>query len=212
MRVSLYVDGFNLYHAIDDLRDDRLKWLSLYELGRNIILHRTETLTQTVYFSAYAHYRSNADPSVVARHRKYVAALEATGVEVVLGNFKKKPRRCFACSAQWDSHEEKETDVNIAIRLVADAFRDRFDVAYVLSADTDLVPAMACARSVSGASGSLKEIVAVFPPMQNRNVLSLTQNADRQIRLNRNHISNARLPNSTALADGTVLTCPQKYL
>jgi hypothetical protein len=86
LRAALYVDGFNLYHAIDDLRDNRLKWLSLYQLGQTIIRRRTETLTQVVYFSAYAHYRSARDPSVVARHRQYVAALNSTGVEVVLGN------------------------------------------------------------------------------------------------------------------------------
>lgn len=115
MRAALYVDGFNLYHAIDDLKDDRLKWLSLHDLGQTIILRRTETLVQVVYFSAYAHFRTAKDPSIVARHRQYVAALQATGVEVVLGNFKRKPRQCLRCNAKWDSHEEKETDVNIAV-------------------------------------------------------------------------------------------------
>ena len=97
MRASLYVAGFNLYHAIDDLRDDRLKWLSLRELGQTIIRRKTETLKHVVYFSAYAHFRSTRDPSVVARHRQYVRALESTGVDVVLGNFKHKPRECQTC-------------------------------------------------------------------------------------------------------------------
>jgi len=165
-----------------------------------------------VYFSAYAHYRSAKDPSVVARHRQYIAALKVTGVEVVLGNFKRKPRQCNKCNARWDSHEEKETDVNIAVRLVADAFRDQYDVAYVLSADTDLVPAMSFARTVTGASGLAKEIVAVFPPMQSRNVNLLIQNSDRQIRLNQSHIANARLVDSITLPDGKILTCPPSYL
>lgn len=211
MRASLYVDGFNLYHAIDDLKDDRLKWLSLRDLGTTIIRRRTETLVQVTYFSALAHFRSAIDPSVVARHRTYLSALEATSVSVVLGNFKNKPRMYRACGAQWMSHEEKETDVNIAIHIVADAFRDEYDVAYVLSADTDLVPAMRCAREVVGASGKKKEVVAVFPPMQNRNVNSLIQNSDRQIRLNRNHISLARLPDPVLRADGLQISCPQEY-
>ncbi len=212
LRAALYVDGFNLYHAIDDLKEDRLKWLSLYQLGQTIIRRKTETLTKVVYFSAYAHHRSAKDPSIVARHRQYVAALESTGVEVVLGNFKRKQKHCYACNSRWDSHEEKETDVNIAVRLVADAFRDEYDVAYVLSADTDLVPAMSCTQSVAGASGAVKEIVAIFPPMQGRNVKSLEDHSTRQIQLNRNHIVNARLTNQIVLPDGTVLTCPQKYM
>jgi uncharacterized LabA/DUF88 family protein len=212
LRAALYVDGFNLYHALDDLRDHRLKWLSLHALGQTIIRRKTETLDKVVYFSAYAHFRSVRDPSVVARHRDYIAALQSTGVEIVLGNFKRKPRVCLNCHARWDSHEEKETDVNIAVQLVADAFRDVYDVAYVISADTDLVPAMKCVRSVGGQSGVLKEIIAVFPPMQNRNVSSIIQSSDRQIRLNKNHIANARLPNTINLPDGTVVNCPTRYL
>jgi uncharacterized LabA/DUF88 family protein len=211
MRASLYVDGFNLYHAIDDLNDNRLKWLSLQQLGNRIIWQNTETLSQVVYFSAYAHHLSAQDPSIVARHRQYVRALESTDVKVVLGNFKRKPRVCRSCNARWDSHEEKETDVNIAVHLVADAFRDLFDVAYVLPADTDLVPAMQCVRSVSDTSGKTKQVVAIFPPMQNRNVQALVQNSDRQIRLNQNHISQSRFPDDISLPDGTILHCPMQY-
>ena len=28
-RVSVYIDGFNLYHAIDALNENHLKWLDL---------------------------------------------------------------------------------------------------------------------------------------------------------------------------------------
>lgn len=83
--------------------------------------------------TAYADYLTSRDPSIVGRHKLYVSALESTGVETVLGNFKRKPRNCRSCNAMWDSHEEKETDVNIAVRLVADAYKDKYDVAYVLS-------------------------------------------------------------------------------
>ena len=47
-----------------------------------------------------------------------------------------------------------------------DAYRDEFDVAYVLTADTDIVPAIRCARSVIGSAGGPKQVVVVFPPMQ----------------------------------------------
>ena len=119
MRAILYVDGFNLYHAIDELNDHRLKWLSLKDLGQTIIPKRSQALVKVIYFSAFAHYRSAKDPTIVARHERYVAALESTGVEIVLGNFKAKPRKCHTCKARWQAHEEKETDVNIAVRLVS---------------------------------------------------------------------------------------------
>jgi hypothetical protein len=36
-RVSFYIDGFNLYHAIDELGDDRLKWLNLTSLCQSFL-------------------------------------------------------------------------------------------------------------------------------------------------------------------------------
>lgn len=49
----VYVDGFNLYHAIDELRQDSLKWLCLRQLAESI-LRPDENLKMVKYFSAYA--------------------------------------------------------------------------------------------------------------------------------------------------------------
>ena len=35
-RVACYVDGFNLYHAIDDLRKPHLKWVNLWALAESL--------------------------------------------------------------------------------------------------------------------------------------------------------------------------------
>src|ERR1700674_2829305 len=138
-RAAFYFDGFNLYHALDALRQQHLKWLSLRDLANLLIPSRDEELRSVVYFTAYLTHR----PDKLVRHRAYVAALEATGVECVLGRFKYSDVRCRSCGSQWRSYEEKETDVNIGIRIVGDAFRDVFDVYYLVSADTDLAPAIA---------------------------------------------------------------------
>ena len=84
MRTALFVDGFNLYHSIDELRDDRLKWLSLWALGERIINRRSEVLVHCEYFSAFANHLQNRYPDVIQRHQTYVAALRATGVIVTL--------------------------------------------------------------------------------------------------------------------------------
>ncbi|GAA2880506.1 hypothetical protein GCM10010837_37060 [Aminobacter niigataensis] len=59
-----------------------------------------------------------------------------------MGHFKAKNRKCKSCGAVWISHEEKETDVNIALWLVNEAYKDNFDEAFVLSRDSDLTPAI----------------------------------------------------------------------
>jgi hypothetical protein len=36
MRVACYIDGFNLYHAIDDLDKPHLKWLDVCALAKSL--------------------------------------------------------------------------------------------------------------------------------------------------------------------------------
>lgn len=154
-RTIVYFDGYNLYHAVDDLRDDSLKWLDLRALAQSM-LRDDERLDQVLYFTAYAtHY-----PGAYRRHRQYVAALKAEGVQVVLGQFKKKFPKCNVCQARYRTHEEKETDVNIAIHLVRDTLQEAFERAIVVSADTDMRSAVSMARSLGGE----KLIDVVAPP------------------------------------------------
>ena len=52
-RVSVYIDGFNLYHALDDLGESHLKWLDLWALSQTLV-RKNEAVTTVKYFSAYA--------------------------------------------------------------------------------------------------------------------------------------------------------------
>jgi uncharacterized LabA/DUF88 family protein len=139
--VIAYIDGFNLYHAIDELAQPHLKWLDLWALSASIC-GKNETLIQVYYFTAFATWR----PGAVGRHREYIKALTHSGVTCVVGHFKEKHRKCQKCHYKWIGHEEKETDVAIATNLVADAFRGRFERALIVSADSDLAPAIKCVR------------------------------------------------------------------
>jgi hypothetical protein len=58
----------------------------------------------------------------------------------VLGRYQTKRMTCRQCGSAWTSYEEKETDVNIAVALVADAAASASDVALIISADSDLCP------------------------------------------------------------------------
>jgi hypothetical protein len=53
-RVITFVDGFNLYHAIDRLKRQELKWLDLSALSRVFLNSKFEQLIHVFYFSAYA--------------------------------------------------------------------------------------------------------------------------------------------------------------
>lgn len=143
MRVSAFVDGFNLYHAIDELGRPHLKWLNLRALCEHFAPAPQCTLTDVFYFSAYATWR----PPSYRRHREYVKALSAVRVTTVLGNFKEKDRECFKCKSKWKAHEEKESDVNLALWLLREALHDTYDRALVVTQDSDIAPAVAMVRA-----------------------------------------------------------------
>lgn len=156
-KTNVYIDGFNLYHAIDELGDETLKWVDLNLLAKKM-LNKYQVLGEVKYFSAYATWR----PDSYKRHRDYVAALEAQGVIAIMGRFKEKRMKCKAiCGEVYVTHEEKETDVNIGAYLVADALRGAFDTALVVSADTDLAAVVRLARDLVGTD---KRICTVAPP------------------------------------------------
>lgn len=113
-------------------------------------------ISQVFYFTAYATWL----PGAYQRHRAYVSALAVNGVTMILGQFKKKDRRCPNCGHQWIGHEEKETDVNLAIWLLREAARGRYDEAFVVTQDSDLAPAI---EEVRGTYPKLK-IKLIAPP------------------------------------------------
>jgi hypothetical protein len=98
--------------------------------------------------------------------------LESAGVETVLGHFLDEPIRCRArCREDYWVSVEKQGDVNVAIRLISDAHLDKFDVAYLVSADSDQV---ATARLFKERFPK-KRLVSVAPPgrSHSKEILSL---------------------------------------
>lgn len=131
MRTIIYIDGLNLYHAIKNTGCQHLKWLDLAALSKKFAPAPRFSILSVYYFTAYATWL----PTPYKHHREYVRALGAAGVIPVLGKFKEKDRECVKCGSKWKGHEEKETDVNIAICMLSDAYDNRFDAAILFSSD-----------------------------------------------------------------------------
>jgi hypothetical protein len=155
--VIAYVDGFNLYHGLHDKYRRRYLWLDLEHLVQR--LRPNDHIVAVRYFTALV----RDEPAALARQRTYLDALGAHSggtAEVVLGRYQSKTVACRHCGNVWTSYEEKETDVNIAVALVADAAAAASDIALIVSADSDLCPAIRTARSLNPGRG----IIAAFPP------------------------------------------------
>jgi uncharacterized LabA/DUF88 family protein len=197
-RVVVYVDGFNLYHAIDNLRRPHLKWLDLRGLAESL-LRPDEQVKAVKYFSAYATWK----PDAFARHRAYVEALKSRNVEVVLGQFKQKPRRCRQCRTVWMSHEEKETDVQIATHMVADALTGEVDRLILVSADTDLSPPI---RMIARLAPTCEVFVAA-PPAR----FKLCRALGPRLELSAGRIGKCLLPDLVRTGAGRIVQRPQPY-
>lgn len=204
LRTVSLIDGFNLYHAIASLKQPELKWVDLKILSSAFVNTSTEQLIKVFYFSAYADHTS---PGVVRAQKAYIKALEIAGVFPVLGYFKKKDRKCPNCSHKWASHEEKETDVNIASQLIDLAYQNAFDRALVISNDSDLSPAIRLIRK----RFPEKRITTIAPPNYYHSN-ELIQASSDKARIRPEHLEQALFPALVKDPSGLVsISCPKEY-
>ena len=93
-------------------------------------------------------------------------------LRVVLGEMKKKERKCYvpACTyaglRTYPYHEEKHTDVSIAITMIEDTHRASYDKMILVTADTDLLPAVRLAKHIR----PQQEIVLCMPALDKKRI------------------------------------------
>lgn len=222
IRVACFIDGFNLYHAIDDLARfptvnpknkpppdpsrQYLKWVDLRRLTEHFVDLEHQEIVGVYYFSAFANHR----PPQLLRHREYVKALESVGVQAQMGYFKRKDRYCRKCGALWKSHEEKETDVNLALSLLRGAWKMEYDRALIVSSDSDLAPPVRMARD----EFPNLEFRVLAPPgrFNSKAIVNAAGGKKQARRLLEHHISHSLLPAQIVDGAGQVLsTRPPEY-
>lgn len=166
-----YVDGFNLYYRA--LKGSAYKWLDLGALAQRIVPR--ENVEQIDYFTANVSDRPGSE-GTAARQNTYFQALEASSVpvKIIRGQFKTRSSRmwiaetevckqtgeergrgavCACCERNTVKvlrTEEKGSDVNLAVSLVRDAFMGEFELAVVISNDSDMQSAINIVTDVLG--------------------------------------------------------------
>lgn len=147
MRTRVYVDGYNLYYAC--LKGAPYKWLNIHQLAIDQL--PKNHIERVRYFTARVRARPH-DPAQPQRQETYFRAL-ATVPEVDLhfGHFLTHEVG-MPDAAAWNAGsyksvrviktEEKGSDVNLATHLLMDAFDNLFDVAVIISNDSDLAEPM----------------------------------------------------------------------
>lgn len=221
MRTTIYIDGFNLYYRMLKGKSG-VKWLNPKALAEEV-LNPAHNVTRVNYYTARISARPN-DPDAPARQAIYLKAL-ATVPEIAVheGSFlTSEPWMALAqpLAAKPNSYiwalpapdvvkvmktEEKGSDVNLASHLVRDAFLDAFDVAVILTNDSDLVEPVRIAIQEAGKRVGV--LVPVKYPTQ-----SLINVASFYLHIRPGHLAKSQFPNPVTLSDGTQVACPQSWL
>jgi uncharacterized LabA/DUF88 family protein len=201
-RVIVYIDGFNLYFGLKSKAWRKYYWLDLDKLSKKL-LKPDQILIEIKYFTA----RIEQPEDKRKRQNMYIEALETlSNLNIFYGKYLSNPVKCRNCGYIFMKPSEKETDVNIAIELISDAIRDKFDTALIISGDSDLVPAIRRTKEIF----PVKKIISIFPPL--RNSFELKKVTDGNFVLSEHKIKKSQFPNIVPKSNGYIIQKPTSWI
>ena len=82
-KVSVFIDGYNLYHDIDNLHKPHLKWINLFNLSQEFAKPSNGfEIIRVKFFTAPPIHRSTESQN---RYSLYIQALKCFNVEIIEG-------------------------------------------------------------------------------------------------------------------------------
>jgi len=204
MKTIVYIDGFNLYYGA--LKGTPYRWLDLAKLCK-LLLPRDD-IRQIKYFTALVTSRP-ANPDQAARQQTYLRAIQTIpNLQIIYGHFLRH-EIMMPLAPPRTGHikviktEEKGSDVNLAVHLISDGFRDAYDAAVVVSNDSDLLPPIKFVKEELG------KLVGILNPQKHPSVvLAATAHFVKNIRPT--VLSNSQLPPTLTDAKGA-FTKPARW-
>lgn len=210
-RVIAYVDGFNLFYSC--LKGTDCKWLDLVKLCESY-LRPDQELICVKYFTALVN-STVGDASRTNRQKLYLSALSANPkIQIEEGYFSVHLTK-MPSAKDWQKGkivpldvmktEEKGTDVNLAVHMVADAFQDKFDIAMLFSNDSDMATAVKITTSVCNKS------VGLYIDRKAVSFKVLRDNSTYISRITPNRLKACQLTDCISTADGQTIKKPQDW-
>jgi uncharacterized LabA/DUF88 family protein len=207
-RTTLYIDGFNLYYRA--LKGTRFKWLDPKKLAQQILASHNN-ITCIKYFTARV--SGQRDPSSPRDQQAYLDALSTIPeVRIIYGRFLTKticrplvtPVAGLPRFVEVHTTEEKGSDVNLAVHLVHDAWATKFDVAVVVSNDTDLEEPIRLVKD------ELKKPVGLLCPNRGHAAPQLEAAASFVKHIRAHHLRASQFP-STIARNGQQIVKPSAW-
>lgn len=198
-------------------KQPHFKWLNLKQLAAEV-LNTQNVIVGVNYYTARVSERLN--PQGPRNQQVYISAL-ATIPEIATHFGKFQINKAYAklwtppegnklSFMPWPDvvriikTEEKGSDVNLGTHLVRDAFLDKFDVAAVITNDTDLVEPI---RIVTEEVG---KTVGILSPVSNA-ANSLVETASFLKHIGNHHLRNAQFPDNIIRSKTTDIQKPTEW-
>jgi uncharacterized LabA/DUF88 family protein len=200
-KIITYIDGFNLYFGLKEKGWKRYYWLNLVALAKSL-LKPGQNLLKVKYFTS----RISLPAEKAKRQNEFIEALETLPeLSIYYGKYQTNDITCTKCGHIMLKPNEKMTDVNIAVEMLADAFMDSFDVAILISADSDLTGPIKHIRKLF----PQKQVIIAFPP--SRFSYELQKVANATFPIGRKKFAESMFPDNVIKKDGHVLKRPERW-
>jgi uncharacterized LabA/DUF88 family protein len=141
-RVAVFIDGSNFYFKMRTLIPDKTDFIHYrYRDFIKNLLDDGEEITYIGYYVGVVRDTKRTKQhekalELIKNQQKLFEQLRHQKVNIVRGYLLERDGKFF----------EKGVDVRLAVDIVAMAFEKDYDVAYVISSDTDLIPAILNAK------------------------------------------------------------------
>ena len=210
-KTIIYIDGFNLYYRI---KQTPYKWLNLKKLSQSYLDLKKHQIVKIKYFTAKVK-RKKFDSSNVIRQNIYLRAIQSIPeLEVILGQFKERQVKGILCdlndrdllkkdSVRVSKWEEKESDVNIASHIIADAYEKEYECLVLMSNDTDLKTSLKLVKK------RLNKQVGIISPRRNIHI-ELIKICDFRKAITNRVLGQCQFPEIMKDAKGEFF-CPTKW-
>jgi uncharacterized LabA/DUF88 family protein len=142
-RVAVFIDGSNFYFKLKTLIPQKMDFLHYRyrDLFRQLLIPGEEIVYTGYYVGVVRddgkHRKSEKAHEMRQNQQKLFDQLTHQNIAIIRGYLMERDGKFF----------EKGVDVRLAVDIVTMAFEKKYDIAFVVSSDTDLIPAIQKAQA-----------------------------------------------------------------
>ena len=169
-KVNFYIDGFNFYFGLKEMCKHKPDWRKFYWIDIvklcNEFLNENEEIGEVHYFTARPKNKGKT-----TRQNMLMSCNKAINGEkfkIHYGKYQDKPMICRAedgCGKSFMHWEEKQTDVNLAIKMIETCHYDECNKIVLISGDSDFLPPLKLIKNFY----KEKDLLVMFPPTKYTN-------------------------------------------